>query len=72
MRALRCAGCDAQYGAPDGIPDLRLPADARTERVRAFYAQAPFPGYAADDTLGALRSRASRSAFAQALDAAIP
>ncbi len=69
---MRCVTCDTQYEAPGGIPDLRLPAEARTERVRAFYAQAPFPGYAADETLSALRARASRSAFAQALDAAIP
>jgi SAM-dependent methyltransferase len=69
---LRCNRCPAQYEAPGGIPDLRLPGDARTERVREFYAEAPFPGYRAQETLSALRERASRSAFARSLDAAIP
>jgi 2-polyprenyl-3-methyl-5-hydroxy-6-metoxy-1,4-benzoquinol methylase len=71
LSALRCEACGAQYLAPGGIPALRLDAEARTERVRAFYAQAPFPGYATSDTLSALRARAARSAFARALDAAI-
>ena len=29
----------------DGIPNLRLPGDQRTETVRRFYEAAPFPGY---------------------------
>lgn len=45
--------------------------DARIDRVRRFYAQAPFPGYPANDTLASLRARAERSAFARRLDRAI-
>ena len=70
--ALRCGMCGGQYAAPGGIPDLRIPADARTERVREFYAHAPFPGYAPRDSLSALRARAAGSAFARRLDEAIP
>jgi len=72
LRALRCDACPAQYDAPGGIPDLRLPADVRTEQVRGFYMAAPFPGYAPEETYSGLRARASRSAFARSLDAAIP
>src|SRR2546422_7837137 len=72
LRALRCEACPAQYDAPGGIPDLRLPADARTEQVRGFYMAAPFPGYAPEETYCGLRARASRSPFARSLDAAIP
>ncbi|HET9752306.1 MAG TPA: class I SAM-dependent methyltransferase [Myxococcales bacterium] len=72
LPALRCASCGVQYAAPGGIPDLRLPSGSRTERVRQFYAQAPFPGYPPRDSLSALRARAGRSDFARALDAAIP
>jgi len=61
-----------QYTAPGGIPDLRLPADARTEAVREFYARAPFPGYPPRDSLQALRARAQRSDFVRGLDQAIP
>ena len=68
----RCAACGAAFNAPEGIPDLRLPGDARTDAVRAFYDQAPFPGYPPRDSLAALRGRAERSAFAQLLDRAIP
>ena len=69
---LRCGACGEQYSAPGGIPDLRIPSDARTERVRAFYARAPFPGYSPRDSLAALRARASRSEFARRLDKSIP
>jgi len=72
LRDLRCTRCGAQYQAPGGIPALRVPADARTEAVRRFYAQAPFPGYPEKDSLSALRARAARSQFARLLDAAIP
>src|SRR5437870_5527430 len=72
LRALRCEACPAQYDAPGGIPDLRLPADARTEQVRGFYLAAPFPGYAPEETYCGLQARASRSPFARSLDAAIP
>jgi SAM-dependent methyltransferase len=72
LTRLRCAPCGVQYAAPDGIPNLRLPADTRTETVREFYARAPFPGYPPRDSLSALRARAAQSAFARALDEAIP
>ena len=67
----RCAGCGAQFLAPDGIPNLRLPSDARTETVRRFYEHAPFPGYGPRESLTGLRARAGRSAFARLLDRAI-
>jgi SAM-dependent methyltransferase len=66
-----CQGCGARHSACDGIPDLRVPGDARTETVRQFYDHAPFPGYRAKDSLEALRARAERSEFARLLDAAI-
>lgn len=69
--ALRCRGCAAAYEAIDGIADLRLPADARTERVRKFYGEAPFPGYPPRDSIEWLRVRAERSSFVRMLDAAI-
>jgi ubiquinone/menaquinone biosynthesis C-methylase UbiE len=47
-------------------------AESRTEVVRRFYNDAPFPGYPPHDTLAALRARAERSVFAQRLDRAIP
>jgi SAM-dependent methyltransferase len=45
--------------------------DAETEVVRRFYAEAPFPGYGARDTLATLRARAADSTFARLLDQAI-
>ena len=69
---LCCKGCAAAYQEVDGIADLRLPGDARTERVRDFYAEAPFPGYPPRDSIDWLRARAERSSFARMLDAAIP
>jgi SAM-dependent methyltransferase len=68
----RCIACGEPYPAPDGIPDLRVSSDARTERVREFYARAPFPGYPPSDSLSALRARAARSEFARRLDESIP
>src|SRR5262245_311541 len=50
---------------------VRGDADRRTETVRRFYAQAPFPNYAPADTLATLRARAARSDFARLLDQAI-
>jgi 2-polyprenyl-3-methyl-5-hydroxy-6-metoxy-1,4-benzoquinol methylase len=72
LSSLRCQLCGLQYLEPDGIPDLRIRhSDARTEKVREFYLQAPFPGYPPRDSLGALRARAGRSDFAQLLDRSI-
>ena len=68
----RCRACGTQFEAPDDIPNLRLPGDARTDTVRRFYEHEPFPGYPPRDSLSALRVRAARSAFARLLDRAIP
>jgi SAM-dependent methyltransferase len=67
-----CRGCGDRFDAPDGIPNLRLRGDDRTDAVRRFYDQAPFPGYPASDSLPALHARAGRSAFARLLNEAIP
>ena len=69
---LACRACGSRFDAPDGIPNLRLPADERTETVRRFYERAPFPGYPPRDSLHALRLRAGQNAIAQLLDRAIP
>ena len=53
-----CRDCGRRVHRPDGIPDLRVPGNERTEAVRRFYDRAPFPGYPARDTLQALHSRA--------------
>jgi len=66
-----CRACGAHYDAPDGIPNLRLPGDARTDAVRRFYDRAPFPGYAPRETLQALHARAERSGFARLINHAI-
>jgi len=71
-RSLACGSCSAAYPTANGIPDLRVPGDARTESVRGFYAVAPFPGYPPKDSLGSVRARAGRSEFARLLDRAIP
>src|ERR1700716_3872861 len=68
----QCGGCGARYTAPDGIPDLRLGGDARTDAVRRFYEYAPFPAYGPRDSLASLHTRAERSKFARLLDQAIP
>ena len=67
-----CLGCGTAFDAPDGIPNLRLPADPRTAVVRRFYERAPFPGYPERDSLHALHARAERSAFARLVNRAIP
>ena len=67
-----CKDCGARYEAADGIPDLRLRGDARTEVVRRFYERAPFPNYPPRDDLNWLRARAERSEFARLIDRAIP
>jgi len=68
----RCGGCGARFDAPDGVPNLRLPGDERTETVRRFYERAPFPGYPPRDSLQALHARAERSVFAHLVNQAIP
>lgn len=70
--ALTCATCDVTYPIENGIPDLRVPSEARTETVRAFYMDAPFPNYPPGDTLSGLRGRAAKSEFARLLEQAIP
>ena len=67
-----CRNCEARYEAPDGIPNLRLESDARTDVVRRFYEYAPFPGYPPRDSLVGLRARAERSEFARLLDREVP
>jgi SAM-dependent methyltransferase len=54
------------------VPELRLAVDSRTEAVRQFYDNAPFPNYPARDSLAWLRARAERSDFARLLDVSIP
>lgn len=70
-RGLSCTSCGAGYEVRGGIPDLRLPGDPRTEAVREFYEQAPFPAYPPRDSAAWLRARAERSEFARLLDRAI-
>jgi 2-polyprenyl-3-methyl-5-hydroxy-6-metoxy-1,4-benzoquinol methylase len=60
------------YEAHDGIPNLRLPGDTRTEVVRGFYQRAPFPNYPPSASLSWLRARAECSEFARLIDRAIP
>jgi SAM-dependent methyltransferase len=67
-----CRACSARFAAPEGIPNLRLPGDARTDAVRRFYERAPFPGYPPRDSLQALHARAGRSEFARLVHQAIP
>jgi SAM-dependent methyltransferase len=69
---LSCIGCKAAYETKGGVAHLRAPHDERTERVRQFYAEAPFPGYRAKDSLASLRALAERSEFARLLDRALP
>ena len=54
-----CRGCGARYDAQDGIPNLRLPDDGRTDAVRRFYERAPFPGYPLRDSLQAALAEGS-------------
>jgi len=53
------------------VPALRLTADRRTEAVRAFYSETPFPNYPPQASLSWLRARAAQSEFARLLDAAV-
>jgi SAM-dependent methyltransferase len=68
----RCVSCRAAYGTRGGVARLWVTSDERTERVRNFYAAAPFPGYRPKDSLGTLRARAEKSEFARLLDRATP
>lgn len=67
-----CSDCGMRYEAPDGIANLRLPGDQRTDIVRRFYERAPFPDYPPGACLSWLRARAERSEFARLIDRAIP
>jgi len=67
----RCGGCGLVFEETEGVPALRLPGDSRTEAVRDFYTETPFPNYPPGASLSWLRARASGSEFAQKLDAAI-
>ena len=69
--AWSCRGCGARFEAPDGIPNLRVPGEARTDAVRDFYERAPFPGYPPRDSLQALHARAERNVFARLVHHAI-
>ncbi len=69
---VRCVSCDAKYPVENGIVDLRVEADQRTDAVRNFYSESPFPNYPPEDTLSGLRGRAAKSEFARLLDQAIP
>lgn len=66
-----CCDCGVRYEAPDGIPNLRLPGDTRTEVVREFYERTPFPDYPPGASLSWLRARAERSEFARLIDRSI-
>jgi SAM-dependent methyltransferase len=68
----RCAPCQTDYPQSDGVLRVRADGSARTEAVRAFYSQSPFPGYPPSDDLASLRARASRSVFARSLDRVVP
>ena len=67
-----CRDCGMRYEAPDGIPNLRLTGDTKTEVVRDFYERTPFPDYPPRASLSWLRARAERSEFARLIDRAIP
>lgn len=69
--AWTCDHCGIAFETADGIPNLRLSTDRRTDVVRRFYNEAPFPGYPPRDTIATLRARAERSRFAQLLDRSI-
>src|SRR5260221_5081149 len=56
-----CRGCGARHQAADGVPNLRVASDARTDVVRRFYEEAPSPGYPPRDSLEWLRARARAS-----------
>lgn len=66
-----CRACGRTYAEEAGVVRLRLPAAVRVEAVRAFYEEAPFPGYPPNSSLAWLRARGDRSPFARRLDQAI-
>jgi SAM-dependent methyltransferase len=67
-----CTACRVVYATRDGIVDLRIPSEARTETVRTFYTRSPFPNYPPNDTLSWLRGRAAKSELARLLEQAVP
>ena len=67
-----CRNCHIRYEGADGIPNLRFAGDTRTETVRRFYDEAPFPNYPSNADASWLRARAERSEFARLIDRAIP
>lgn len=74
---LACSGCGRSFRSENGIPLLFWPTgdvcdEDVTEQVKAFYEQAPFPDYEADDDTFTLREKAGRSTFARLLDEQIP
>jgi 2-polyprenyl-3-methyl-5-hydroxy-6-metoxy-1,4-benzoquinol methylase len=69
---LVCTACHERYPIRNDIPALRVNAEDRTEKVRSFYMESPFPNYPPNDTLSGLRGRAARSEFARLLDDAVP
>jgi len=70
-RSSACRACGRIYPEERGVRRLRLESSPRTEAVRDFYAQAPFPGYPEHATLDWVRARGDRSPFARQLDMAI-
>ena len=67
-----CCDCNIAYEAPDDVLNLRFPDEKRTEIVRRFYEEAPFPNYPSSANVSWLRARAERSEFARLIDRAIP
>jgi 2-polyprenyl-3-methyl-5-hydroxy-6-metoxy-1,4-benzoquinol methylase len=69
---LACTGCARRHSTSSGVVDLRLQTgDAATERVRRFYAEAPFPGHPPGLDYASLAALGGRSELAQRLDQAI-
>jgi SAM-dependent methyltransferase len=69
-----CPSCGLEFELDGGVLDV-LGSRARAApaaEVEGFYAQSPFPGYAASDDAATLLDRSRRSPFLRALDAALP
>ncbi len=75
---LRCGDCSHTFPITDGIPQLFWPHDEIgapgdvTERVKAFYEEAPFPNYNDHDSVRTLIEKSRRGLYARRLDEAIP